>query len=84
MSWGELMPIIISSASVIIGALSAALIAILNAVKAKATLKEKLAEAETANAELKKAIVESAYIVCPQCGTKILLKDQKIYTKEEK
>lgn len=83
MNWSELGPVIIASASTIATALTAALVAILNAVKAKASLKEQLAMAETANAELKKAIVESAYIVCPQCGTKILLKDQKIYTKEE-
>ena len=84
MNWSELGPIMISSAATVITALTAALIAILNAVKAKASLKEKLAEAETANAELRKAIIESAYIICPQCGTKILLKDQKIYyTKED-
>lgn len=84
MNWSELGPIMISSAATVITALTAALIAILNAVKAKASLKKKLAEAETANAELRKAIIESAYIICPQCGAKILLKDQKIYyTKED-
>ena len=85
MNWSELGPILISSAATVMTALTAAVIAILNAVKAKAALKEKLAEAEIANAELRKAIIESAYIVCPNCGAKILLKDEKIYyTKEDK
>ena len=82
MDWQELSPLIISSASAIITALVAAVVAWLNASKAKASYKEKLAEAEKANAELKTAIIESAFIVCPKCGEKIILKDTKINYKE--
>lgn len=78
----ELLPIIITAASTIITAMTATIISWLNASKAKATYKEKLAEAEKANAELKKSIIENAFIICPNCGAKIILKNQEIHTKE--
>lgn len=77
----ELLPIIITAASTIATAMTATIVAWLNASKAKANLKEKLAEAEKANTELKKAIIDNAYVICPNCGTKIILKNEEIKTK---
>lgn len=42
--------------------------------------KEALVEKETANIELQKIIVEGSYIICPNCGHKIMLKDTTIKT----
>lgn len=78
----EIMPIIITAASTIATALTATIVAWLNAAKAKANYKEKLAESEKANAELKKSIIENAFIICPNCGQKILLSKSEIHTKE--
>ena len=78
----ELLPIMITATTTIITALTATIVSWLNASKAKATYKEKLAEAEKANAELRKSIIENAFIICPNCGTKIILKNQDIHTKE--
>lgn len=78
----ELLPIMITATTTIVTALTATIVSWLNASKAKATYKEKLAEAEKANAELRKSIIENAFIICPNCGTKIILKNQEIHTKE--
>ena len=78
----ELLPIMITATTTIVTALTATIVSWLNASKAKARYKEKLAEAEKANAELKKSIIENAFIICPNCGTKIILKNQEIHTKE--
>ena len=42
--------------------------------------KQLLCEQEIANAELQKAIIEGSYIICPSCGTKIMLKSVEIKT----
>ena len=78
----ELLPIMITATTTIVTALTATIVSWLNASKAKARYKEKLAEAEKANAELRKSIIENAFIICPNCGTKIILKNQEIHTKE--
>lgn len=78
----EILPIMITAATTIVTALTATIVSWLNASKAKATYKEKLAEAEKANAELKKSIIENAFIICPNCGSKIILKNQELHTKE--
>ena len=53
-------------------------------LKNRANFKAKQTELEIENIQLKKAMIEGSYIICPNCGTKILLKDTKIYMEEIK
>ena len=78
----ELLPIIITAATSIGTALTAAIVAWINYAKKRAELKEAQATAEAEKAALQKAIVDGAYIICPSCGEIIYLKEQKIHTKQ--
>ena len=80
----EYLPQLLTIAVTILSALSACLVMFFNSKKAKYEYQKTLTEKETENLALQKAIIEGSYIICPNCGHKIFLKDQKVFTQEVK
>lgn len=86
----EYLPIIIPVVSSIVTAAAGVVLAWLSASKAKAEAKEATSKLEIANAELElekttleTTIVEGTYTICPNCGSKISLKDIKFYVNNK-
>lgn len=75
---------IMSYVFTVLAAFVSFLVVFFNSKKAKYEYKEQLAKKETENLALQKAIIEGAYVICPSCGSKIFLKDAKVYTQEVK
>lgn len=65
---------------VIVTLVGGLLACILTYITTKVKAKTKEAELEAANIELKTAIINGSYVMCPKCGEKIYLKDVTIYT----
>lgn len=65
---------------VIVSALAGLGVGFLTYLTKRTKYKTALVEKETENLELQKAIYEGSYIICPECGKKIFLKDSKVYT----
>lgn len=65
---------------VIIGSLAGLLSGVCLYLAKRIQYKKALVEKELENLELQKSIIEGSYIICPGCGTKIMLKSAKIYT----
>lgn len=82
--WNSYGPQIVSLIAPLLSAIVAFLIVFFNSKKAKFEYKEALAQKEKENLALQKAIIEGSYIICPNCGAKIFLKDVQVYTQEVK
>ncbi len=65
---------------VIVTVIGGVLSCVITYITTKLKNKTKLVELETANIELKTAIVNGSYVICPKCGEKVYLKDITIYT----
>ena len=83
------LPEIIIGIVGIISAASAWIISIFNQKKAKAEYQTKLSEEkskslalEIQKAELQKAMIEGAFVICPNCKTKIKASELVFYTQE--
>lgn len=84
------LPYIITACVGVCTALGTLIVSILNAKKKKYEYKEKLEEVnmqklqvEAKKIELEQLMIEGAFIICPNCDTKIKAKDMIFYTKEE-
>lgn len=75
---------IVSLITPLLSAMVAFLVVFFNSKKAKYEFKEALALKEKENLALQKALIEGSYIICPNCGSKIFLKDVQVYTQEVK
>lgn len=75
---------IVSLITPLLSAIVAFLVVFFNSKKAKYEYKEALAQKEKENLALQKALIEGSYIICPNCGSKIFLKDVQVYTQEVK
>lgn len=75
---------IISLVTPLVSAIVAFLVVFFNSKKAKFEYKEALAQKEKENLALQKALIEGSYIICPNCGSKIFLKDVQVFTQEVK
>lgn len=64
----------------IVAALSGLIIGFVAYLKARLTYKTTIAEKDTANAELQKVIIQGSYVICPDCGKKILIQSTTIHT----
>ena len=64
---------------VIVTALCGLCSAVVTYLIAKTKARTKEAELEAVNVELQKTMIEGSYILCPSCGSKIYLKDAKVY-----
>ena len=88
----EILPYLITAICGIITAAGTLVVSILNAKKKKYEYQEKLSEERAKNlalevkkVELEKTMLEGAFIICPNCDSKIMAKDMIFYTsnKEE-
>ena len=78
----DYLPQILTLAVTLLSAIVGFLVVYFNSKKAKYEYQEKLADKEKQNLELQQAIITGSYIICPNCGQKIYLKDSKVYTQE--
>jgi len=86
----ELLPVIIPTISTVFAAIGAVIVSWLTTSKTKAEAQSKVNELAAKNAELEiekielqKAIYNGTYILCPNCGEKIYLKDMKFKVDKE-
>ena len=89
----QILPYLITAVCGIITAGGTLIVSIMNAKKKKYEYQEKLSEERSKNLaleakklELEKTMLEGAFIICPNCETKIQAKDMVFYTgtKEDK
>ena len=87
----ENLPYIITACVGVCTALGTLIVSILNSKAKKAEYNTKLEEMniqklqiESKKLELEEMMIQGAFIICPQCGTKIKAKDMIFYTSEVK
>lgn len=72
------LPAIITTAGTVAAAICAMVVAYAKAKTAKAECETEKAVLEKEKVQLEQAIINGSYIVCPNCGTKIYLKDVSV------
>lgn len=72
------LPAIITTAGTVAAAICAMIVANAKAKTAKAECEIEKATLEKEKVQLETAIINGSYIVCPNCGTKIYLKDVQV------
>lgn len=85
----EVLPYLITALCGIITAAGTLIVSIMNSKKKKYEYQEKLSEERSKNLaleakklELEQLMLEGAFIICPNCETKIKAKDMVFYTQE--
>ena len=77
----ETLGVIITAAVAVVSAFLSMIVVAINTRKAKLKLEEEKTKLEQKNVELQQAIIDGAFIICPNCGLKIRLKDVEIKTE---